>query len=180
MEQVVSFCECGCGQIPPIAIYTIPSRGYIKGRARPFVPYHHLRVKNGRSRPAIDRFLEKVRKSDNGCHEWIGAKSDKGYGHLFVKGHLVKAHRFIYQVVHGSIESTLTIDHLCRNRLCVNPKHLEAVTMQVNVLRGNGAGARYARRTHCSHGHELIGDNIISRKDGGRRCRICKEANAKQ
>ena len=142
-------------------------QGWVKGKPVRFIHGHNFR------RLAIERFKEKTRLVENGCHEWIGAKDGKGYGLLGVDRKVVRAHRFIYRIVHGTIESNLTIDHLCRNRSCVNPEHLEAVTMRINILRGNGMGARWSKRSSCDFGHLFTGENLIVRKDGGRRCRKC-------
>lgn len=75
------------------------------------------------------------KKQLNGCWKWIGAKS----GHLQPYGMFKRkyAHRFSYEKAKGKIPSHLQIDHLCRNRICVNPDHLEAVTQKVNIRRGN-------------------------------------------
>lgn len=86
---------------------------------------------------------------------------------------MVLAHRVAYEQMYGPIPDGLVIDHLCRVGLCVNPFHLEAVTDEVNILRGNGAGARNARKTHCPRQHELAGDNLINRSNGRRECRRC-------
>ncbi len=85
----------------------------------------------------------------------------------------------IYQNVKGAIGPTLVVDHLCRNRLCVNPEHMEPVTNVENVMRGNSPLAQRARMTHCKNGHELSGSNLIARQVGRshqRRCRTCQKA----
>ena len=83
------------------------------------------------------------------------------------------AHRVAYEKAYGPIPEGLVIDHLCRNGLCVNPEHLEAVTRKENILRGEGACAQNARKTHCKRGHELIPENLIERSDGRRDCLLC-------
>jgi hypothetical protein len=122
---------------------------------------------------SVDRFEAKVRRTD-GCWEWIGAKIPDGYGQMLWDGRLQLAHRISYEIAYGRpVPEGLTIDHLCRNRACVNPAHLEVVTMTVNVLRGIGPTAVNARKTHCVNGHPLDGSNLKWRSDGGRRCRVC-------
>ena len=82
------------------------------------------------------RFWSKVKKS-RGCWLWQGAINTNGYGNFHNKGRTVKAHRFAYEICVGEIPKGLTIDHLCRVRHCVNPSHLEPVTMRENFLRGD-------------------------------------------
>jgi len=117
------------------------------------------------------RFDAKVRRLPSGCHEWTGAKTSSGYGIFSLNGKPVTVHRWLYQQERGVLPQTLHIDHLCRNKLCVNVEHMEAVPQRVNTLRGTGFAARNARKTHCPHGHELDG---IRRYKGRRNTRYCK------
>ena len=125
------------------------------------------------------RFLAKIRVS-NSCWEWQGTITKKGYGQFNLKTKKkASAHRLSYEIFKGDIPIGLTIDHLCRNRRCVNPDHLECVTMTINVLRGTGPTAINKRKTHCIRGHELLGYNLI--KDvGGRHCRTCHNITVRQ
>lgn len=109
---------------------------------------------NSEMRKTIEeRFWEKViKKGKDECWEWIGCKSN-GYGRFSVLAENGLVHRYSYKLHKGKIPKGLTIDHLCRNRQCVNPKHLEAVTHRVNILRGVGASAKNAKKTHCKRGH---------------------------
>lgn len=134
----------------------------------------------------IERFLEKLVKEDRGyiteCWIWIAGKNKNGYGNFRGKdselihgdkGRL--AHRWAYNHYIGNIPEGLELDHLCRNVSCVNPEHLRAVTHKINMECGVNAGNR---KTHCSKGHEYIGDNVLIRKrENGSTyqvCRICK------
>jgi len=128
------------------------------------------------ARPPRVRFWPKVNKG-NGCWEWNASLTRFGYGAFYWRGQMRPAHRFAYEDIKGAIPDKLTIDHLCRNRSCVNPDHLEAVTQRVNVLRGQGITAAEARRTHCPLGHPYDLFNTYIRP-GGKRirdCRACKD-----
>jgi hypothetical protein len=82
-------------------------------------------------------------------------------------------HRLAWTYERGEIPEGLTIDHLCRNRGCVNPDHMELVTLGVNVLRGMAFTAVNKRKTHCKYGHEFTPENTYVAPDKGRRCRLC-------
>ena len=125
-----------------------------------------------------DRFLTKVAKGD-GCWEWTGCRTRKGYGQFhshMEQGHRVQigAHRWAYEHWVDPIPEGLQIDHLCRNRSCVRPDHLEAVTCRENLSRGNGLAAFNTLKTHCLAGHPYDEANTYVRPDGSRECRACK------
>lgn len=124
------------------------------------------------------RFWEKVdRKSSEECWVWTGAKSRAGYGNA-VSGlkRWAPAHRLSYELLIGPIPEGLHIDHLCRNRACVNPAHLEPVTNKENILRGNGWSGLHARVTHCPKGHPYDEANTRHRASGRRGCKACQRA----
>ncbi len=126
----------------------------------------------------VDRFWSKVLKLPSGCWEWQATRDWSGYGRFSFGGRPWQAHRVAWELTHNrAIPDALQLDHVCRNRGCVNPDHLEAVTVRVNVLRGLGPTARYARRTHCAQGHPFTGDNF-KLNGSGRRCRLCMKQKA--
>ena len=120
----------------------------------------------------VQRFLAKIEFTST-CWIWCGARSVSGYGHFRDQmGRTKSAHRWMWELVNYAIPSGLTVDHLCRNRGCVNPDHLELVSTQENTLRGETPAATNARKTHCPLGHLLSGDNLYL-KAGKRYCRAC-------
>lgn len=121
--------------------------------------------------PLDIRFWQKVDKSA-GCWLWTGAQHPAGYGHIKIAGKVEAAHRVSYEMAHGPIPDGLVIDHLCRVPACVNPDHLEAVTLVENTMRGEGYMAQQARKTHCKHGHEFTIANTY-RWRSARICRAC-------
>ncbi len=129
-----------------------------------------------RKQTAVQRFAGKVcLPTQDGCWQWLGGKS-RGYGQFRMKGSVVGAHRHAYELFIGPIPAGLTLDHLCRNRACVNPAHLEPVTCRENVLRGVSIMARRARQAHCLRGHPLSGSNLHIEPKRHRRCRACHAA----
>ena len=115
------------------------------------------------------------------CWEWQ-AKVNKrtGYGQLGVNYKTLLAHRVSYEIHKGKIPGGLTIDHLCKNRICINPFHLEAVTLRENILRGNSLSAINARKIYCIRRHPLRGSNLYLTPDKRRQCKICNKLRAKE
>lgn len=130
-------------------------------------------------KPAIDRFFALVQAVGSGCIEWTGRIDRYGYGQFLPAGGRsatkVGAHRWSFEHFNGPIPEGYQIDHLCRNRRCVNPDHLEAVTPRENVLRSLNPPSLNAKKTHCIHGHEFSPENTEIR-NGGRGCITCRRA----
>lgn len=103
------------------------------------------------------------------CWVWPGTIGNHGYG--VVCGQLV--HRMVFELLVGPIPEGLQLDHLCRNRPCANPHHLEAVTRRENILRGECFSAVNAKKTHCANGHEYNAINTYQSKNNQRKCKIC-------
>jgi hypothetical protein len=120
------------------------------------------------------------RRGDDECWPWLGAITG-GYG--VVSPALQRdggfksrrVHRIIYELLIGPIPDGLVPDHLCRNRRCANPKHLEIVTNKENILRGISWSAKNAMKTHCPQGHEYSEENTYIDPSGYRQCRKCKQ-----
>ncbi len=134
--------------------------------------------------PLEPRFWSKVDKSriclcdyclnhTGYCWQWIAYINKKGYGMFKIHGRVVEAYRVAYEFTKGNVPSGLELDHLCRQRWCVNPDHLEPVTRKENVHRGIGPTAKKFRQTRCLRGHPLSGDNLYVYPNGQRCCRIC-------
>ena len=133
-------------------------------------------MRHGKS--LFERWILKVDVRASGCWEWLGSKTADGYAHIGggreYGGRVVKAVIVAWEFAHGKrMPKGYEPDHLCRNRGCVRPSHVEAVTKKVNILRGVGPTAQNAKKTHCKRGHPLSGKNLFRHKDGRRECREC-------
>jgi len=120
----------------------------------------------------VEKFWTKVDKTGR-CWIWKNYITHGGYGQLKWGDKLNYAHRVAYEISFGKIPYKMVIDHLCRNRACVNPNHMELVTRGENVMRGNGLARNNLLKTHCKRGHELLPENVYLYRNM-RQCRECK------
>ena len=158
----MKLCECGCGEPAPIA--RIWQHGYATGQPKRFIQGH-----SGRMRVPVLYTVDE----ETGCWNWNGVTT-RGYGHIMRDGVRYRAHRYMYEQHVGLIPDGMQLDHLCRNRSCVNPEHLEPVTCRENLMRGETFAAKNSAKTHCVKGHPLSGDNLYIEPKGTRACKECR------
>lgn len=147
--------------------------------------------KSRKRKPPLERFHAFVKKCEgprsSPCWVWQGALSN-GYGNFTLSRprRNITAHKWYWEHINGPKPMGMDLDHLCRNRSCVNPEHLELVTRSTNILRGNLPSTNTQRalaRTHCPQGHPYSEDNTyLERTSKGqvkRHCRICRSIRQK-
>lgn len=129
-----------------------------------------------RMRDPLERFdLKWKLDPDTGCHVWTKANNGVGYGVFYADGKMHLAHRWRWELDNGPVPKGMVLDHFkCSNRGCANQAHVRPVSQRENLLRGEGATALNAAKTHCPQGHEYTEDNIYWHKDGSRDCKKCR------
>jgi hypothetical protein len=124
------------------------------------------------------RLMAKIRKNGpNGCWLWTGHATGGGYGRICIRGQVWTVHRLIFELLVRHVEIGEVVDHLCRNRICCNPEHLEAVVQAINIKRARIANGNTHWRhsiTHCPQGHPLSGDNLLWATGHGKTYRLCR------
>ncbi len=132
----------------------------------------------------LERFWSKVEVIGSGCWEWRGGLATNGYGRFNLgNGKSVPAHRITYNLLKGDIPEGLEPDHLCRNRKCVNPDHIEAVTRRENIMRGLLPETNrnlQLSKTHCPQGHPYDKNNTYVDPQGFRQCKKCNTLTGRQ
>ncbi|MGC0205248.1 HNH endonuclease signature motif containing protein [Streptomyces levis] len=114
-----------------------------------------------------------IRGVQGQCHIWTGSTDPDGYARFWLNGRNRRAYHFAFEQAHGPVPDGHDVDHHCRNRRCVNPAHLRALTHRANVLASSNIAAYRAAQTHCHRGHPFNAENTRRRKNGTRACRAC-------
>lgn len=125
-------CHCGCEGKTEICKSSVARRGWVRGQPRPFVHGHHRR-KTGELYKVEDRGYK------TSCWIWLHAKSGEGYAETSKDYKTLLVHRLKYEAKYGPLSDDKELDHLCRQRACINPDHLELVPHKVNMQRGINA-----------------------------------------
>jgi len=125
-----------------------------------------------------ERITSRVLVTPSGCWEWSGSRTPQGYGRLSFDGEPTYSHRLAYELFVGPIPQGLQIDHLCRNRACCNPDHLEPVSGAENLHRSAfTVASRNVRKTQCPQGHPYDDENTYVTPNGARGCRTCRRTS---
>lgn len=161
-----------------------------RGGARGWCKLHYYRWnRNGdplaTKRPELDlsideRFWSRLMESESGCWEWQEYVDEKGYGRFWDGARTIRAHQYAFAALVGDVPDGLELDHLCKNRRCANPYHLDPVTHEVNMARSDNIMLAFSDQTHCLRGHEFTTDNTYVKADGGRQCRDCSRVTREE
>ena len=126
----------------------------------------------------VEKFLCKINAVDGNCWNWSGEISKEGYGLFSISSKRFFAHRISFEMFKEKLNTSLVIDHVCRNRKCVNPDHLRQVTTRINNIENSiSLFAKKSSQSHCVNGHEFSEDSIYWEK-GRRKCVKCRRKNA--
>ena len=170
---------CDCGNVRKHRVYQI--------KAKRFVSCGCIKmelIKQKLTKPVDVRFWSKVKKQgDLQCWEWTARRNRAGYGTFKYKNRTVLAHRVVFELLGKSIPSGMYVDHMCRNRACLNPQHLRFVTPEINALENSkGQSAINKSKNFCKNGHPLIEENLMQSKTRliKRQCKICHREYTRQ
>ncbi len=147
------------------------------------ITHHYRSAHDNADVPAdavsLQRFNQHWVLADNGCHEWTGQLSKDGYGKFApFNAYYTPAYRWRYMLEFPDLDyGNVYMDHLCRNRRCVNIEHLEPTTPRGNILRGETLAAANIAKTHCNRGHEFNEENTYSSptRPSHRQCKKCRK-----
>jgi hypothetical protein len=138
----------------------------------------HLALKQQGGDPEVRFWTHVVKAGPDECWFWTGGMWSC-YGRIYIGGRYVFPHRYAYELDKGPIPAGLVIDHTCRQPICVNPRHLEAVSDTENKRRGEGAPSKNAKKQICKHNHPLVGNNVKFDEKGRRICLACRRTRTR-
>jgi hypothetical protein len=172
MSYLVTCPRCGCIRQISYSTYKKSSQRHSFCRK--------CGVATAKRKKEIERYWEKVEiNNPNDCWLWIAGKNELGYGIFNPKAHVrYKAHKYLYELLHGIVPQGYELDHLCRVHNCVNPTHLEVVTHKENIRRAiglNDIGIVNRMKTHCPREHLYNTENTYISPKGKRICRLCRK-----